>query len=313
MKVLVTGAEGFIGKNLVERLLAGNHAILYPKREELDLIDDVMVTQYFERHDIDCIVHAATTLRQGTTYPADTCENNLRMFFNLVRCKKPEAKLINLGSGSEYDRSHWHQKMHEDFFDKNIPKDPHSYAKYLISKYIQEHGGENISCFRIFGVFGKYEDYRYKFISNAIVKNIFSLPIVINQNVRFDYLCIHDVARIIEAFMQKGNNFRIYNMTPTESVDLVGIAKIINSISEYESDIVVLNPGLGVEYTGDNARLLSDLGSFKFSEIRQSVSDLMNYYEEIKSTLDYSAIVADDYLNYAKDLRQNFFLKSNEK
>jgi GDP-L-fucose synthase len=74
----------------------------------------------------------------GKAYPPETCENNLRMFFNLEKNLNPSMKMIALGSGSEYARSHWRKKMPEEYFGKHTPEDSHSYSKYLISKYIQD-------------------------------------------------------------------------------------------------------------------------------------------------------------------------------
>ncbi|MES2877239.1 MAG: NAD(P)-dependent oxidoreductase [Pseudomonadota bacterium] len=313
MTILITGAEGFVGRNLVQELLLKDYSLLYPTRAELNLVDELMVKEYFKNHEITHIIHAATTLRDGTSYPPDTCENNLRMFFNLQKFKHPGAILINLGSGSEYSRSHWHRKMSEDFFDEQIPQDPHSYAKYLISKYILEKEDDTLVSLRIFGVYGKYEDYRYKFISNAIVKNILHLPIVINQNVIYDYLCVSDLGRIVEYFIKNRSNHRVLNATPVNSIDLIRIANIINQISNYKSEIHVLNDGVGIEYSGDNSRLMSEIGDFKFTDEVISINSLREYYLETQESLDFSAIEADDYLSYAKDLRQKYFGKNNDK
>ncbi len=313
MNLLITGAEGFVGKNLAEDMSAEKYTLFCPTRAELDLTDELAVERFLNKNEINAIVHAATTLRQGASYPSDTCENNLRMFFNLQKFKKPETKLINFGSGSEYSRNHWYGKMNEIFFDKNIPQDPHSYAKYLISKYIQERADETLISLRLFGIYGRYEDYRFKFISNAIVKNILKLPIVINQNVVYDYLCVADLSRILPHFLDRPVSYRTYNVTPTQSIDLVTIAEFINEISDFRSEVVVLHPGIGVEYSGDNERLMAELGDFEFEDQKLSIMKLWNYYSGIKDAMDVQAIMDDDYLNYAKSLKENYFEQKNDK
>lgn len=313
MNLLITGAEGFVGRNLAEGMSAGKYTLLCPTRAELDLADELAVERFLDKNEVNAIVHAATTLRQGTSYPSDTCENNLRMFFNLQKFKSSEAKLINLGSGSEYSRKHWHGKMNEGFFDKNIPQDSHSYAKYLISKYVQERADETLISLRLFGIYGRYEDYRFKFISNAIVKNILKLPIVINQNVVYDYLCVADLSRILPHFLDHPASYRTYNVTPTRSIDLITIAEFINEVSDFRSEVVVLHSGIGVEYSGDNERLMTELGDFEFEDQKLSIMKLWNYYAGIKESLNVRAIMDDDYLNYAKDLRENYFESKNDK
>ncbi|MCX5790645.1 MAG: NAD(P)-dependent oxidoreductase [Elusimicrobia bacterium] len=313
MSILITGGDGFVGHNLVDLFLAKKYPLLYPGPKELDLTDSGAVEKYLKANPAEVIVHCATVLRDRTDYPADTCEKNLRMFFNLLKYRAPAAKLICLGSGSEYARGHWKKKMPEEYFDEHIPGDGHSYAKYLISKYIQEIPDENTVCLRVFGIYGKYEDYRYKFISNAIVKNILKLPIVINQNVVYDYLSAADFAGIVEYFMAHKAKHRVLNATPTESIDLVTIAKLVNEASDYQSEIRVLNPGVGVEYSGDNRKLLSELGDFRFTPHKETIAALRGYYLAMKDGLDARAIEQDDYLKYAEKLKNNYFDRQNAK
>ncbi len=313
MNILITGSEGFVGRNLVELFSKNKYTVLFPSRAELDLTKSDDVDRYFKNNHIEAIIHCATTLREGTSYPADTCQNNLRMFFNLQKHMRPEIKMINLGSGSEYSRKYWYKKMPEEYFDEHIPEDEHSYAKYLISKYIRDLECENLICLRLFGIFGKYEDYRYKFISNSIVKNLLGMPITINQNVVYDYLYITDLYKICEYFVNNRMKNRIFNVTPTESIDLLTIANLINKISDNKSEIQVLHQGIGVEYSGDNKKLLSEIGDFQFISHEKAVADLYDYYKKIKNTLDVNAIKQDPYLDYAKELHNKYFIKNYEK
>jgi GDP-L-fucose synthase len=310
--ILITGSKGFIGRNLVE-VFSKKYAVLAPPRKELDFAKSDDVDKYFKKNRIEVIIHSATTSMHGKTYPPETCENNLRMFFNLQKNVTSSMKLINLGSGSEYPRSHWYKKMPEEYFDKYIPEDSHSYSKYLISKYIRDTNSENLICLRIFGIFGKYEDYRYKFISNAIVKSLLGMPIVINQNVIYDYLYITDLCRIIEHFVNHKTKGKIFNVTPTESIDLVTIANIINKISGNKNKIKVLHKGIGVEYSGDNKKLLSQMKDFQFTPYETAIADLYEYYRKIKNDLDIEAVRRDLYLNYAEELRNKYFIKNNER
>jgi len=229
------------------------------------------------------------------------------MFFNILKFASKETKIINLGSGSEYSRAAWHEKMKETFFDTKVPMDGHSYAKYLISKFIEISDRKNITTFRIFGIYGKYEDYRFKFISNAIAKNIKKLPIVINQNVKFDYLYIEDFADILLNFMElKEFKYRAYNITPTNSVTLKEIAQIINEISEYKSEIIILNDGMGLTYSGDNSRLLESLNGYNFLSYEEGIRDLYQYYRSIEDEIDLEALKKDEYLSYAKKLKKDY-------
>lgn len=309
IKILITGAQGFVGKNLTELFLQENYCVLSPSIEQLNLLDFESVNSFFNENKIDVIIHCATTLRNGTAYPVDVCEKNIRMFFNLLKAKSENTKLINLGSGSEYSRQYWHEKMKEKFFGTHIPDDGHCLSKYIISKYIEDANLTNVTTLRIFGIFGKYEDHRFKFISNAVAKNIKKLPIVINQNVCFDYLDVVDFYKVVKFFCHNRLIHHSYNVTPVKSIDLITIAKIINELSEYTSEIIVLNEGLGVNYSGDNSRLLSQMVDFEFLDYKKSIGELFRYYSENSEQIDEEALIKDEFLSYAKNLKKSYFSK----
>lgn len=313
MNILLTGVEGFVGKNLHEYFLKNqSYTIFAPTFKELDLTQIDLVERYFADKHIDIIIHSATTLRAKTDYPDNVCELNLKMFFNLVRCMKKGTKILNFGSGSEYSRAFWMPQMREEYFDKHVPMDPHSYAKYLISKQIEESSAGTMVSLKIFGIYGKYEDYRFKFISNAIAKHILGLPIIINQNVDYDYLDVDDFCVIIGKLVEKWpSKYRSYNITPSHCVSLVDIAEAINEVSEEKSEIIVLNGGKGLEYTGDNSRLLEELEDFEFTPYKESIKRLYAYYKNDYGVLDKAALQNDEYLNYAQSLKQNYVDKQN--
>ena len=92
-------------------------------------------------------------------------------------------------------------KMAEEYFGQSIPADEHGFCKYVIGKYIEN--STKIIDLRVFGIFGKYEDYAIRFISNAICKAIHDLPITIKQNRKFDYIDIDDLMPILEFFIER--------------------------------------------------------------------------------------------------------------
>lgn len=308
MKVLITGGEGFIGRNLKEYLaLDGSLEIFSPKLADLDLVSAESVSDYLRKVSIDVVIHSATTTPSGKEYPPNVCETNLRMFFNLVRCMNRSMRLINLGSGSEYSRSNWHPDMKESFFDAHVPEDSHSYSKYVVSKYIRDRKNLDMVTLRIFGVFGKYEDFRYKFISNAIAKNLTDLPIVINQNVVYDYLYIDDLCRLVKYFIFNSPRRRDYNLTPSDSIDLLGIAEIVNQVADRKSDVKLLNEGMGTTYTGNNDRLLKEIGGYSFTGYAESIENLYRYYGERRAQIDKKELLNDQFLEYARQLKKNYF------
>jgi dTDP-4-dehydrorhamnose reductase len=57
--VLITGARGFVGSNLVDVFAEAGDTVLGPSRAELDVTDRAATAAYVEEHAPDAIVHAA--------------------------------------------------------------------------------------------------------------------------------------------------------------------------------------------------------------------------------------------------------------
>jgi len=301
MNILITGSQGFVGKNLKEYFEKKNEGqILSPLMEDLNLTDPVSVKHYFNNNNIEYIIHSASTEPKNKQYPKDVCERNLKMFFNILKHKSKDSHMINLGSGSEYSRPNWISQMNEEYFDQHIPEDGHSYAKYIISKTIELSNNNKITNLRIFGIFGKYEDYTAKFISNCIVKNLCGLPIKINQNVIYDYIYIKDFCRIVEYLINNKAAHSTMNVTPTDSIDLVSINSYVQSILSISSSLEIMKDGYGKEYTGSNSTLLKNLGNFKFTPIKKSIEELINYYKENMSLINHDQLIEDKFFEYAK-------------
>ncbi len=283
MNIFITGGTGFIGRNLVENLSSKN-IILTPSHKELELLDAEKVEKYLNKHKIDVVIHCSNTggTRNTTDLP-NVAINNLRMFFNIVRCRKLYKRMIFLGSGAEYDKRRPLKNVRESDFDKRVPIDEYGFYKYICSKYIQN--SENVVNLRLFGVYGKYEDYNFRFISYALCRNILGLPMVINQNVFFDYLYVKDLVRIIDLFIKNPPKEKFINVGLGKRVDLLTIAKIINTFVEKKSEIIVKNLGLQNEYTCDNTGLMEILNNFKFTDLTISLKELYSYYKSIKSSL----------------------------
>jgi len=291
-RLLITGSSGFIGRNLCEQL-APRYEILAPKRQELDLLDDEAVRRYLRQHPVDAVVHSATTPGHRNAAPvSNLAYRNLRMFFNLVRNADCFEKMLHIGSGAEFDMRHYTPRMREEDFNRHVPVDEHGLSKYVITRYI-EHAPENVINLRLFGVFGKYEDWEIRFPSNAICKALYGRPITLRQDRRFSYLYIDDLTMVIECFVEHEPRHRVYNVTPDETVTLREVAEAIVAISGKPLDIIVAQPGMGMEYTGDNARLRGEMPGLRFTPMREALRRLYQWYAGRKQEIRQEALVVD--------------------
>ncbi|MGD0335666.1 MAG: NAD(P)-dependent oxidoreductase [Candidatus Omnitrophota bacterium] len=291
MDILITGGSGFIGRNLVE-YLSLKHKVAAPSHAELELLDEDAVKGYFKSRNFDTVIHAA--IRPGhrnAKDPSNELYQNARMFFNLIRNSSSFKKIIVLSSGLVYDQRFYIPKMKEEYLGTHMPADEGGFSKYIIAKYIGKM--DNAVELRVFGIFGKYEDYAIRFISNAICKTIFDLPITIKQNRKFDYVYIEDFLRITEHFLQNSGKYRSYNITPDRAVDLYELAKTIRKISGKDFPIKVAREGMGLEYSGDNARLRQEMPVFKFMPVEAAIEKLYAWYSENKSSINKEFLLFD--------------------
>lgn len=277
--IFITGANGFIGKNLTEQLNK-KYNLLTPGHKELDLLDEKAVENFFQKNKIDIVINCAVIGGSRKEEHVDSAlSGNLRIFFNLLKNKDKYKKMIHLGSGAEYDKSRPIVKVKETDLGKTIPQDEYGFFKYVCSKYIEKE--KNIICIRLFGIFGKYEDFRYRFISNAIVNNLKGLPITMNQNVFFDYVYIDDFVKIVDYFINHKAKHKFYNIGTGNKIDIITIAEKINLISDKKSKIIIKNKGLNNEYSCDNKRQVNEMKKFKFISFDKSLKELYMYYKKI--------------------------------
>lgn len=285
MKILLTGASGFIGRNLKE-YLEERYELAAPDRKTLDLTNQEKVGKYLSKYSFDVVLHCANT--NDVTYNVtdfDILNQNLQMFYNLENCKDLYGKMYYFGSGAEYDMRHYIPKMKETYFGTYIPQDPYGFSKYTMSKIAEQNS--NIYDLRLFGVYGKYEEWNRRFISNNLCKSIKGLDMTVNKNVRFDYMYIDDLYEIVEWFIRNEPGYKHYNVCTGNVLDLCSIAEKINQVTGMNREIKVFEEGWGPEYSGDNSRLRNEIENLQFTPMISAINELYQYYQTVEDEIHF--------------------------
>ena len=283
--ILIVGGTGFIGRNLKEYLVKQDkYKVLSPTRQELDLLDEKNVEHYFETHSVDVVFHCAIFVARNEVEKNRIIENDLRMFYNLEKFHEKYRKMIYIGSGAEYAKQVDISCAKEEDIEKKIPNDPYGFAKYVIGKSIDQ--SQNIYNFRIWGLYGKYEDWWSTFISSCCCKAIKGYPLSIRQDVFFDYLWVEDFCNVLEWTIDHELSYHTYNAGSGNRVRLYEIAEYIKQISKKELDIVVCKSGMGKEYTADSSRLLQEYGKDYCTPMKYAISNVYHWYEMNESMID---------------------------
>ncbi len=290
-QILLTGGNGFIGKNIRESFLAQKYDIFAPRSYELDLTDTAAVDTFFATRRFDAVIHAAA--KPGHRNAKDTNRlfyTNMRMFENLARHTECFGRLINLGSGAVYDAAADNRMVCEEEIGRRMGKDDHSFCKYVMHKRIEKT--PNMLDLHIFGVFGPYEDWEIRFISNAICKTLFDLPVTLRQNRRFSYLWIRDLMPVLEYFIEHEPAYKSYNVTPDEETELLQAATAVLDAAG-GGDIRVATQGYGLNYSGSNARLRAEIPHLRFTPLKEAIQDLYAYYQTNKNMINPDLLLSD--------------------
>jgi len=288
----LTGGSGFIGRNLLASTLGNRFELIAPTHADLDLLDEDAVRAYVRGGRFDVILHAAAKPgHRAAKDPAGVLFHNSRIFFNLARNIDSVTRMILMGSGAIYDGRFYHPMMTEEEFDSHVPVDEHGFSKYVIQKYISQD--RRFLDLRLFGVFGKHEEYSIRFISNMICKSLLEIPLTMKQNRRFSYLFVEDLPAIVEHFIECNPYHSAYNITPDEACELKDIAKMVLETAGKDLPIKVERDGLGLEYTGSNKRLRAEWQEARFTPLREAIAKLYLWYSENRCTIDKQRLLKD--------------------
>lgn len=288
MKILLTGGSGFIGGNVKEYLQQRGYDLCAPSSRELDCLDEESVKRHLQTHYYDVVLHFAYRHdRKGN----QGIEYNLRMFYNFSKYSGLYGKMIYLGSGAEYDKRFPIQMVTEvDLLDRTLPVDQYGLMKYTMNQIME--ASDNIYNLRLFGIFGKYEDWKLRYISNLCCKSLKRMSLSLRQNCYFDYLWIDDFCRMLEKFIQiECPKYHVYNAVRGERIDLLSLAHIVNEVADEKHEIIVCKEGYANEYTANNDRIMQEIGDMTYTDMKSSVSQLYRWYKQHQDEIDVESLI----------------------
>tara|TARA_B100000674_G_C37969536_1_gene976249 strand:+ start:3401 stop:4264 length:864 start_codon:yes stop_codon:yes gene_type:complete len=253
MRILIAGANGFLGKNIRDYFHRHDHyKVNYITRSDLDLTDRLSLSDYCRLNKPDLLLHVAVSLNDFS--------NNILMYYALEACAPYCANIIMIGSGAEYSHQRYKSLMSEDYFDPLEPpsnNNPYHTSKHLISRLHANSSISNIFNFRVFGLYGPYEDYSRRLISNNIFNFIQTGRMAASANHSFDYLYVDDLISAVLHFVNYSSTplFNTYNVCSGRSDSFHSIlSEVIISLGGSESSIDIPQLASSLDYSGNNSR-----------------------------------------------------------
>lgn len=234
-KVLLTGGTGFLGSNLLKRLLKEQWQVILIKRstsntvrikEQLPLIasldiDVEPLENIFHNHKIDIIIHCATNYGRKSVPPTELIEANLFLPLKLLHLAKDHKVQVFINT--------------DTILDKRV--NTYSLSKKQFIEWFSLYS-EDIACINIAleHFYGPMDD-RSKFVSQIIldllqgVKEIFLTP----GEQKRDFIYIDDV---VDAFMnvikfahKKRNGFHNFEVGTSQTISIRDFVELTKKLT----------------------------------------------------------------------------------
>lgn len=268
MKVCITGANGFIAKNLIA-------ALRRDEKVELLLLSKSN-NEKFKKFilEADIIFHLAGVNRPQN--PQEFYEGNSALTQNIVQL------LLDQGKDTPIVLSSSTQVKNENDYGKSKQN-----AENSVKQYAQKSGAK-VAIYQLPNVFGKLSKPNYNTVIATWCYNItHDLAIQVNDDsTQLQLVYIDDV---IKNFLKHVEG--IYNSNPLHHVDIVysktlgEIKRLLEQFKQSRTDLIVPNVGSGFE-RALYATYLSFLDTKDFSyELNGHNDDRGTFYEIVK-TLD---------------------------
>lgn len=273
-KILFTGGNGFIGRQIIPLLEAEGWEITRPKSHQVRLEITEEVDSLFKNEKYDAIIHGAIVGGQREVDDGpDVFYTNMHMFENVFRHIDDTDIFINLDSGASYGRPSPVETPSPSDFGTIIPADKYGFSKYCIAKRV-------LSCsksinLRIFGCFGPKEESR-RFFHKNIHNYINKKSIEIFKDRKMDFIYVNDFYKIVSYFLEnyKHTSVQDINCVYERKYYLSELAEIINNLDVHKVDIIKQGSYNEHSYCGSS----NDL-PIKYEGVEKGIKDCYEYYK----------------------------------
>jgi|TARA_B100001094_G_scaffold165268_1_gene160004 ADP-L-glycero-D-manno-heptose 6-epimerase len=264
MKILITGSNGFIGKNLVKHLMGEGHGVA-----EYEWIENVVP----DCSQFDKVIHLGAISSTTETDVEKVMKQNLDFSERLLHvCDMQGIDLIYASSASVYGPT-----THFTEDGPLQPQSPYAWSKYLFDRTVQKLDWSEYQCkiqgLRFFNVYGEHEDHKgfqmsvfHKFKEQALTGTIH--PFAGSDTICRDFIYVGDICKIISKFIDTDES-GIWNVGTGKATSFGSIAKCIADKHNATIEEIPIPDSVKNQYQSftqsNNDKLLNTIGDFKFT------------------------------------------------
>ncbi len=279
MRYVVTGGAGFIGSNIVKKLVGrgdsvtviddlntGKEENLESVRSEITFLEDTILNTNLlekETEGVDGVFHQAAlaSVQDSFSKPEEYHNVNVNGTENILKlAEKNKFKVVYASSSSVYGNPERIPIKEED--SKN-PINPYAKTKLEKEELAKKYSklGVSVIGLRYFNVFGKGQSKEYAGVLKLFLERIRDgLPPKINgDGTQFrDFVYVEDVANANIMSMDSNVDHDFFNVGTNTSITILDLAKTIIKFSDLE-----IEPLFGPELKGDVKRTVADINLIK--------------------------------------------------
>lgn len=296
MKVLVFGAAGFVGRNLVERLRRQDFGIVASdliddpfngsvKYVKLDLLDRKAVLDTVRG--ADTIVHfAASPLTFSLQAPMENMRVNVEGTLNILDAARTHnVKKVVYSSASSVVGTVKYNPVDEEH--ACTPKTPYAVAKRACEEYLRVYNelyGLHYLIFRFFNLYGPWQGPK----SGGLVPNLYK---TLTEGKEFqvygdgsntrDFIYVEDVAEVTTLALKEGVEDTLLNMGTGRGTSVVQLVTLGAEILNVKPKIIYkpARPGEISNFVADTKRLLKVMGKRSFTPLEEGLKKTFTWLQ----------------------------------
>jgi GDP-L-fucose synthase len=267
MKLLITGATGFLGKHVVKKLREAKTLAIYntPSSKHIDLTNYNSTLSYLRDNRPDVILHMAAIcggIVKNSHLPADFLRDNTQMALNIYEAaRQVNVKTIySLGSVCMYPL-HCPTPFKEDDIWNGAAEPtnfPYGQAKRTLmmlgQTYRQQYGftGAHLIPVNMYGEHDSFDDQKSHVIPALIKKflhakdnNLSSVECLGTGSATREFLYAGDAAEVIvKAVLTNFDSELPINLGIGQDITIKNLAILIKELVDYQGDITFKSDGL---------------------------------------------------------------------